>query len=195
MLCIYKPDFSNNYIIHSSLHNTLTVIIEFRLIQKQADEKAAVLKAQLDKRRKQREQLKTPDVPKQSAAESQSKSLDCLKQSPEAAESEICVKSSSDDRPIRPSKKTCSYGTEGEAIIHTQQSPQLPKEDGRAEEDNVLSTEDSSVSKKKNSSTFVKEGQPVNVMYIANEPKTRPECDDVVSLLVYVCMVGNVVFK
>ncbi|KAL5262001.1 hypothetical protein ACHWQZ_G007643 [Mnemiopsis leidyi] len=168
-------------------------------LKKQADEKAALLKAQLEKRRKRREEgpvisnspeipsvvpSKSPEIPAKSP-EIPYKSSDNPPNPTKAGHSAVAVaaaKPHPDNRPIRPSKvanKFSSCVTAGEAIIDTEQPPQLPRED-------VLPTESGEVVKPipafvvkedKKSGTFVKDKNPKDMIFIGNDVLNKPDSD------------------
>ena len=175
------------------------------ITQKQADEKAALLKAQLEKRRKRREEgppiskspeipaavpSKSPEIPAKSP-EIPSKSSDYpAKPGPNAASA--AAKANPDNRPIRPSKvpnKFSSCVTAGVAIIDTDQPPQLPKEEILPKESGevVKSAEVVKpapafvVKEDKKSGTFVKDKNPKDMIFIGNDVLNKPDSDSSVS--------------
>lgn len=177
--------------------------INVSITQKQADEKAALLKAQLEKRRKRREEgpvisnspkipsvvpSKSPEIPAKSP-EIPFKSSDNPPNPAKAGHSAVAVaaaKPHPDNRPIRPSKvanKFSSCVTAGEAIIDPEQPPQLPREE-------VLPTESGEVVKPipafvvkedKKSGTFVKDKNPKDMIFIGNDVLNKPDSDGSVS--------------
>lgn len=171
------------------------------ITQKQADEKAALLKAQLEKRRRRREEgpvvSKSPEIPHSKSPEIPARSPDKPTISPDnpaklsdkpanlaKAGNSAAPKTSLDNRPIRPSKvpnKFESCVTAGEAITDPAQPPQLPKEEILPKESGeppvkpvpaFVVKED-----KKKSGTFVKDKNSTDVIFIANEALSKPDSD------------------
>ena len=175
------------------------------ITQKQADEKAALLKAQLEKRRKRREEgppiskspeipsaipSKSPEIPAKSP-EIPSKSSD-YPPKPGANGAGAAAKANPDNRPIRPSKvpnKFSSCVTAGEAIIDPDQPPQLPKEEILPKEcgevvksgEVVKPVPAFVVKEDKKSGTFVKDKNPKDMIFIGNDVLHKPDSDSSVS--------------